>query len=45
MKNLKPRVHESQNKLAAQTFDGTSVIAGELNGLQTKVHELAPQEV
>jgi hypothetical protein len=31
------------HKLIAQTYDGASVMAGELNGLRAKVNELAPQ--
>ena len=32
-----------ENKLVAQTYDGASVMAGELNGLKAKVKEFAPQ--
>lgn len=32
-----------QNKLIGQTYDGASVMSGELNGLQTKVKSVAPQ--
>lgn len=35
--------YDVQSKLVAQTYDGASVMAGELNGLKAKVNELAPQ--
>lgn len=31
------------SKLVAQTYDGASVMSGELNGLQTKIKSIAPQ--
>jgi hypothetical protein len=32
-----------REKLTGQTYDGASVMAGELNGLQTKIKAIAPQ--
>lgn len=32
-----------KHKLVAQTYDGCSVMSGELNCLQAKVREIAPQ--
>lgn len=34
-----------KHKLVAQTYDGCSVMSGELNGLQAKVREIAPQAI
>lgn len=34
-----------KEKLVAQTYDGCSVMAGELNGLQAKIRETAPQAI
>lgn len=33
------------NKLIAQTYDGASVMAGHLNGLQTKIKSVSPQAI
>jgi hypothetical protein len=32
-----------KNKLVAQTYDGAAVMAGQLNGLQSKIKSVAPQ--
>lgn len=34
-----------KNKLVAQTYDGASVMSGEVNGLQAKVKSIAPQAI
>lgn len=34
--------YDIKNKLVAQCYDGASVMAGEINGLQTKVRSIAP---
>lgn len=36
---------EYKTKLVAQCFDGASVMSGHLNGLQSKIKEVAPQAV
>lgn len=35
--------YDIKNKLVGQTYDGASVMSGELNGLQTKIKQIAPQ--
>ena len=37
--------YDFKNKLVAQTYDGAAVMSGQLNGLQAKIKEVAPQAV